>query len=81
MENQESVVVILVSCLLFVYLELLLEDVKGAMVYAHSGVSILEAWQSEKGRPLDANNSTSILKPDPSLIPTHLLTTRPLSSP
>jgi hypothetical protein len=42
-ENQESVVVILVSCLLFVCLELLLEDVKGAMVHVHSGVNILEA--------------------------------------
>jgi hypothetical protein len=30
----------------------------------HSGVSILEAWQSDKGRPLDANNPTSTLKSD-----------------
>jgi hypothetical protein len=56
-ENQESVVVILVCCLLFVCLELLLENVKGAMAHVHSGVSILEAWQSEKRRPLAANNS------------------------
>jgi hypothetical protein len=56
-ENQESVDVILVSCLLFVCLELLLENVKGAMVHVHSGFSILESLKSEQGKPVAGNSS------------------------
>jgi len=69
-KNQESVDVILVSCLLFVCLELLLENVKGAMVHVHSGVSILEAWQSEKGRVCGGRSN---LESKSSLIEDHVV--------
>ncbi|KAE9367999.1 hypothetical protein N431DRAFT_561813 [Stipitochalara longipes BDJ] len=59
MESQDSVQVILVSCLLFVCLELLLENVKAAMAHVHSGVSILEAWQLESRSSCAANSNAS----------------------
>lgn len=44
--RQESLEVILVSCLLFVCIELLLENVKDAIAHAYNGVNILRAWKT-----------------------------------
>lgn len=61
-EKKASIEVILVTCLLFVCIELLLENVPGAMAHVQGGVKILENWKSETERGI--SSKTEIVEDD-----------------
>ena len=49
-ESKPSTEVILVSCILFVCLELLLGNVEGAINHVHGGIKIIHGWKSEQAK-------------------------------
>lgn len=44
--STDSAEVVFISCLLFVCLELLLENEKAAVIVAHGGIKLIESWKA-----------------------------------